>query len=131
MMTLTQAHTALLERVSQFTGIDQSRILYPQSKQPFTVPTIGLWCSVDILASQSMISGIADAPQTRRLSILQITCYARPNTGLNALNGLIDAWLSHLEYYQTGQLESLNGEVVQDENTDFIMRYIRVPYRIN
>lgn len=130
-MTLTEAHTALLERVSQFAGIDQSRILYPQSKQPFAVPTTGLWCSVDILASQSLISGIADSPQTRRTSIIQITCYVRPHTGLNALNSLVDAWLSHLEYYQTGQLESLNGGVVQDENTDFIMRYIRVPYRVN
>ncbi|MEB5475981.1 hypothetical protein I2F25_02725 [Acinetobacter pollinis] len=130
-MTLTQAHTALLERVSQFTGIDQSRILYPQSKQPFTVPTSGLWCSVDILASQSLISGIADTPQTRRTSIIQITCYARPNTGLLDINKLVDDWLNHLEYYQVDQLECLNSEVVQDENTDFIMRYIRVPCRLN
>lgn len=130
-MTLTQAHTALISRVSQFKSISQSRILYPQSKQPFTVPTSGLWCAVDILASQSLVSGIADSPQTRRTSIIQITCYARPNTGLNALNSLVDAWLSHLEYYQIEQLECLNGEVVQDENTDFVMRYIRVPYRIN
>lgn len=131
MMTLTQAHIAMIRRVSQFTGIDQSRILYPQSKQPFVVPTNGLWCSVDIFVGQSLISGIADGPQTRRLSIIQITCYARPNTGLLELNNLADSWLNHLEYYQTGQLECLNGEVVQDENTDFIMRYIRVPYRIN
>lgn len=130
-MTLTQAHIAMIRRVSQFTGIDQSRILYPQSKQPFVVPTNGLWCSVDIFVGQSLISGIADGPQTRRLSIIQITCYARPNTGLLELNNLADSWLNHLEYYQTGQLECLNGEVVQDENTDFIMRYIRVPYRIN
>ena len=131
MMTLTRAHTAMISRVSQFTGIDQSRILYPQSNQSFTVPTSGLWCSVDIFVGQSLISGIADGPQTRRLSILQITCYARPNTGLNALNGLADSWLDHLEYYQTGQLECLNGEIAQNENADFVIRYIRVPYRVN
>lgn len=130
-MTLTQAHTAMISRVSQFTGIDQSRILYPQSKQSFTVPTSGLWCSVDIFVGQSLISGIADGPQTRRLSILQITCYARPNTGLLELNNLADSWLDHLEYYQTGQLECLNGEIAQNENADFVIRYIRVPYRVN
>lgn len=130
-MTLTQAHIAMIRRVSQFTGIDQSRILYPQSKQPFVVPTNGLWCSVDIFVGQSLISGIADGPQTRRLSILQITCYARPNTGLLELNNLADSWLDHLEYYQTGQLECLNGEIAQNENADFVIRYIRVPYRVN
>ena len=131
MMTLSQAHTALLERVSKFTGIDQSRIYYAQSKQDFTVPTTELWCSVDILGSQSLISGIADVPQTRRISMLQITCYARPNTGLNALNSLVDAWLSYLEYYQVDALECLNAEVSQDENQDFVMRYIQVPFRVN
>ncbi|MBF7685953.1 hypothetical protein I2F17_09005 [Acinetobacter sp. B10A] len=131
MMTLTQAHIAMIRRVSQFTGIDQNRILYPQSKQPFVVPTNGLWCSVDIFVGQSLISGIADGPQTRRLSIIQITCYARPNTGLLELNNLADSWLNHLEYYQTGQLECLNGEIAQNENADFVIRYIRVPYRVN
>ena len=131
MMTLSQAHTALLERVSKFTGLEQSHIYYAQSKQAFTVPTTGLWCSVDILGSQSLISGIADVPQTRRISMLQITCYARPNTGLNALNALVDDWLSYLEYYQVDALECLNAEISQDENQDFVMRYIQVPFRVN
>lgn len=130
-MTLTQAHTAIISRVSAFNGIEQAKILYPQSKQPFAVPKTGLWCSVDILGSQSLISGVADGPQTRRLSILQITCYARPNTGLLDLNNLVDAWLNHLEYYQVDQLECLNGEVISDESTDFVIRYIRVPFRVN
>lgn len=130
-MTLTKAHTAMISRVSAFKGIEQTKTLYPQSKQPFIVPKSGLWCSVDILGSQSLISGVADGPQTRRLSILQITCYARPNTGLLELNNLVDAWLNHLEYYQVEQLECLNGEVVSDENIDFVIRYIRVPFRVN
>ncbi|GAB3044775.1 hypothetical protein GCM10027155_07320 [Acinetobacter apis] len=109
MMTLTQAHTAIISRVSAFNGIEQAKILYPQSKQQFAVPKTGLWCSVDILGSQSLISGIADGPQTRRLLILQITCYARLNTGLLELNNLVDAWLNYLEYYQIEQLECLNG----------------------
>ena len=131
MRTLSQAHTALLGRVSKFTGIEQNRIYYAQSKQAFTVPTTGLWCSVDILGSQSLISGLADVPQTRRISMLQITCYARPNTGLNALNSLVDAWLNYLEYYQVGALECLNAEVSQDESQDFVIRYIQVPFRVN
>ena len=131
MMTLTQAHTAIISRVSAFNGIEQTKILYPQSKQPFAVPKTGLWCSVDILGSQSLISGVADGPQTRRLSILQITCYARPNTGLLDLNNLVDAWLNHLEYYQVDQLECLNGEVVSDESTDFVIRYIKYSIRVN
>lgn len=131
MMTLTQAHTAIISRVSAFKAVNSTPVSYPQDRQPFAVPKTGLWCSVDILGSQSLISGIADGPQTRRLSILQITCYSRPNTGLLELNNLVDAWLNHLEYYQVEQLECLNGEVVSDENIDFVIRYIRVPFRVN
>ncbi|WP_269915505.1 hypothetical protein [Acinetobacter sp. HY1485] len=131
MMTLTQAHTALIERVSQFTGIDQERIQYTQISNDFMVPQTGLWCAVDILGSQSVISGLADQPLTRRISMLQITCYARPNTGLIALNTLVDDWLVYLEYYQVDALECLNADVLQGENTDFIVRYIQVPFRVN
>lgn len=131
MMTLTQAHTALIERVSQFTGIDQKRIQYTQIANDFVVPQIGLWCAVDILGSQSLISGLADQPLTRLISMLQITCYARLNTGLIALNTLVDDWLKHLEYYKIDALECLNADVSQRENIDFIMRYIQVPFRVN
>lgn len=131
MMTLTQAHTALIEHVGSFTGIEQERIQYAQISNNFTVPQTGLWCAVDILGSQSLISGLADKPQTRRISMLQITCYARPNTGLIALNTLVDAWLEYLEYYQVDALECLNAEVSQDENKDFVIRYIQVPFRLN
>ena len=131
MMTLTQAHTALLEHVSQFTGIDQERIQYAQVSNDFVVPQTGLWCAVDILGSQSVISGLADQPLTRRISMLQITCYARPNTGLIALNKLVDDWLKHLEYYKVDALECLNAEVSQGENKDFVVRYIQLPFRIN
>lgn len=131
MMTLTQAHTALIEHVSQFTGIDQEHIQYTQISNDFMVPQTGLWCAVDILGSQSLISGLADQPLTRRISMLQITCYARPNTGVITLNTLVDDWLKHLEYYKFDALECLNAEVSQGENTDFLIRYIQVPFRVN
>lgn len=131
MMTFTQAQQMLFRRIGDFTDIDPSRISFEQSKQEFIVPANGLWCRVEVLGSQSLVSGLADQPKTRRISIVQITCYARLNTGVLELNQLADAWLSYLEYYRAESLECLNGEVIKDENQDFTIRHIRVPFRVN
>ena len=52
-MTLDQARQAIITRAMVFTGIEQSRIKYPN--KDFTVPVDGLWCEINVLwAVQSL-----------------------------------------------------------------------------
>ena len=129
-MTLDQARQAIITRAMAFTGIAQSRSKYPN--KDFTVPIDGLWCDINILWGQSLIAGIGDEPCTRRTGIISINSMARLNTHEVAITQLADAWLSHFEYFQIGQLEVLQGQVQNlGSNGDFLQYNISINYRVN
>ncbi|MEO4131953.1 MULTISPECIES: phage tail terminator-like protein [Acinetobacter calcoaceticus/baumannii complex] len=129
-MTLDQARQAIITRARAFTGIDQTRIKYPN--KDFTVPVDGLWCEINVLWGGSIIAGIGDVPCTRRTGIISINCMARLNTHEVAITKLADAWLAHFEYFTSGQLEVLQGQVQNlGSNGDFIQYNISINYRVN
>lgn len=59
-MTLDQARQAIITRAMAFTGIEQTRIKYPN--KDFTVPVDGLWCDINVLWGDSIIAAIGDTP---------------------------------------------------------------------
>lgn len=130
-MTLEQARQAIVDRMMSFTGISQDRIQYPNAPG-FTVPTKGVWCRLTIAGGPSFISGIADKPCTRRTGNIMIQCFDRLHVGEKALTILSDALLAHFEYFTTGQLEILQGQVQNlGNNGDFIQYNISINYRVN
>ena len=130
-MTLEQARQAIVDRMMSFTGISQDRIQYPNAPG-FTVPTKGVWCRLTITGGPSFIAGLGNKPCTRRTGNILIQCFARPNTGDRGVTELSDALLAHFEYYTTGQLEILQGQVQNlGSNGDFIQYNISINYRVN
>ncbi|MFK6229582.1 phage tail terminator-like protein [Acinetobacter baumannii] len=130
-MTLEQTRQAIIDRMQSFTGIAQERIQYPNAPG-FTVPKEGLWCRLTIAGGPSFISGIADKPCTRRTGNIMIQCFDRLHVGEKALTILSDALLAHFEYFTTGQLEILQGQVQNlGNNGDFIQYNISINYRVN
>ncbi|MCZ2939004.1 hypothetical protein ABTC40_12085 [Acinetobacter baumannii] len=130
-MTLDQAQQAIITRAMAFTGIEQNRIQYPNGPL-ISIPVDGLWCDLNILWGGSIIAAIGDTPCTRRTGIISIICMARLNTHEVAITKLADAWLAHFEYFKSGQLEMLQGQVQNlGNNGDFIQYNISINYRIN
>ncbi|HCW4261518.1 MULTISPECIES: phage tail terminator-like protein [Acinetobacter calcoaceticus/baumannii complex] len=130
-MTLEQARQAIVDRMMSFTGISQDRIQYPNAPG-FTVPTKGVWCRLTITGGPSFIAGLGNKPCTRRTGNILIQCFARPNTGDRGVTELSDALLAHFEYFTTGQLEILQGQVQNlGNNGDFIQYNISINYRVN
>ncbi|MFT4020073.1 MAG: phage tail terminator-like protein [Acinetobacter sp.] len=129
-MTIEQARQAIIARMVAFTGIEQKFIRYPN--KTFTPPESGLWCHVNIIYGRSMIAGLADTPLMRRTGNLNIQCFARKNTGDNALTILGDALLAHFEAYRFDQLEFTSGEVIDaGEDDDFVQYNVVIGFRVN
>lgn len=129
-MTLDQARQAIITRAMAFTGIEQSRIKYPN--KDFTVPVDGLWCDINVLWGSSIIAGVGDTPCTRRTGVISINCLARPQTNEADITKLADAWLAHFEYFTSGQLEVLQGQVQNlGSNGDFIQYNVTIGYLVN
>lgn len=130
-MTLEQTRQAIIGRMQSFTGIDQTRIQYPNAPD-FKVPKDGLWCRLTIAGGLSFISGIADIPCTRRTGNIMIQCFARPHTGEKAITELSDALLAHFEYFNVDQLECLQGQVNGvGTDKDFVQYNAAISFRIN
>ncbi|MFV5406496.1 phage tail terminator-like protein [Acinetobacter baumannii] len=129
-MTLDQARQAIITRAMAFTGIEQTRIKYPN--KDFTVPTDGLWCEINVLWGGSIIAGIGDTPCTRRTGVVSINCFARLDTHEVKITQLAEAWLKHFEYYTTQKLELLNGQIQNlGSNGDFWQYNVTISYRVN
>ncbi|OTM12992.1 hypothetical protein B9X54_11275 [Acinetobacter baumannii] len=129
-MTLDQARQAIITRAMAFTGIEQSRIKYPN--KDFTVPVDGLWCEINVLWGSSIIAAIGDTPCTRRTGIISINCMARLNTHEVAITKLADAWLAHFEYYTQGQLDIKQGDVQNlGDDGNFVKYNVRIGYLVN
>lgn len=130
-MTLDQARQAIITRARAFTGIEQNRIQYPNGPL-ISIPVDGLWCDLNILWGSSIIAGVGDTPCTRRTGVISINCLARPQTNEADITKLADAWLAHFEYFTSGQLEMLQGQVQNlGNNGDFIQYNISINYRVN
>lgn len=129
-MTLDQARQAIITRAMAFTGIEQTRIKYPN--KDFTVPVDDLWCEINVLWGSSIIAAIGDTPCTRRTGVISINCMARLNTHEVKITQLVDAWLKHFEYYSTQKLELLNGHIQNlGSNGDFWQYNVSVNFRVN
>ena len=130
-MTLDQAREAIITRAMTFAGIDQARIQYPNAAF-INTPEDGLWCDVNILWGNSVISGVADKPCTRRTGVISINCMARLNTNEVTITKLADAWLAHFEYFTVGGLECLQGQAQNLGNDgDFLQYNITINFRAN
>ncbi|MDN8336537.1 phage tail terminator-like protein [Acinetobacter baumannii] len=129
-MTLDQAQQAIITRAMAFTGIEQTRIKYPN--KDFTVPTDGLWCDINVLWGKSSIVGIGDNPCIRRTGIISINCMARLNTHEVAITKLSEAWLKYFECTIIGNLEILQGELQNlGDDGNFVQYNVRIGYLVN
>lgn len=130
-MTLEQAREAIIARMQGFTGIDQTRIQYPNAPD-FKVPKDGLWCRLTIAGGSSFISGIADIPCTRRTGNIMIQCFARSHTGEKDLTVLSDDLLGHFEYFTEDHLQCLQGQsIYAGKDSDFTQYNVSISYSVN
>ncbi|AZD86512.1 hypothetical protein C4K14_3688 [Pseudomonas chlororaphis subsp. aureofaciens] len=111
-MTFEQIRALITARMVAFTGIEQTRIDYPNQPAVFTPPAEGLWCRLNIKHATAFMAGMADRPHTRKPGQISVQCFARAHTGLKALNELADALESHFAYWQTGDLECMEASQV-------------------
>ncbi|WP_447077611.1 hypothetical protein [Shewanella algae] len=104
-MTFEEIRQTIVGRMVTFTGIEQSRIEYPNQPQRFDPPETGLWCRLGIQHGTSFFSGVGDKPCTRKPGLIVIQCFARLQTGTRALNELASALEVHFAYWSQGKFE--------------------------
>ncbi len=130
-MTLEQARQAIVDRMMAFTGISQERIHYPNAPG-FLAPAKGLWCRLTIKWGPSFIAGLADTPCTRRTGNILIQCFARPDTGDQAITILSVELLSHFEYFRIGHLECFQGQTIDaGKDADFLQYNVTIGFTVN
>jgi len=129
-MTFDQIRIAITTRMTTFSGIEQSRIEYPNQPGVFTPPDTGLWCRLSILPGTSFMAGMADRPYTRKPGLIVVQCFARVRTGVKGLATLADALESHFAYWASGDLECLEASQVNvGEASGFYQVNVNIPYR--
>ncbi|WDG52495.1 phage tail terminator-like protein [Pseudomonas chlororaphis] len=129
-MTFEQIRALITSRMVDFTGIDQTRIDYPNQKEVFTTPATGLWCRLNIQHATAFMAGMADRPHTRKPGQISIQCFARVRTGIKAINELADALEAHFAYWQAGDLECMEAsQVVAGEFEDFYQINVNIRFR--
>lgn len=104
-MTFEEIRQTIVGRMVTFTGIEQSRIDYPNQPQRFTPPESGLWCRLSIQHGTSFFTGVGDKPCTRRPGLIVIQCFAYLQKGTKDLNQLTDNLVNHFQYWSFGKLE--------------------------
>lgn len=120
-MTYEEIRVAITARMAAFTGIEQSRIFYPNAPVPaanqdssgvFKPPAEGLWCRLHIGHATAFMAGMADKPYTRKPGLITVQCFARIRTGMKGLNQLADALEAHFAYWSQGDLECIETSQV-------------------
>lgn len=105
----------LTARMVSFTGIEQSRIEYPNAPQPgggvFKPPATGVWCAFEIQYATAGFAGMADKPHFRRPGQVVFQCFCRRSTGLSEINKLADALSDHFQSWQDGHIECLEASL--------------------
>ena len=134
MMTTSQARKAINDRIKTFTGLDQSKIQWPNQPN-FTPPTTGVWTRVTIQYGDSGQAGLYQGLLERDFGIINIQCFARKGTGDIDLTTLADNWRSHFKGWSSTFLEVTQTNAptpIQSElDTDFVSSLIRIEFRIN
>ena len=129
-MTFEQIRSLITERMSEFSGLDQTRIGYPNQPKVFTPPATGLWCRLNIQYANAFMAGMADKPHTRKPGQISIQCFARSQTGTKALNQLADALETQFGYWQSGDLECMEAsQVVAGEFEGFYQINVNIRFR--
>lgn len=111
-MTNEEIRQAIVGRMAAFTGIEQTRIAYPNQPGIFTPPDTGLWCRLNINPAPAFMAGMAAKPYTRRPGLIVIQCFARIRTGIKGLAELADALDAHFAYWSQGDLECLEASAI-------------------
>ena len=134
MMTTAQARKAINDRIKTFTGLDQSKIQWPNQPN-FTPPATGVWSRVTIQYADSVQAGIHFGTLERDFGIINIQCFDRKGQGDVALIDLAEAWRQHFKGWSSTFLEVTQTNAptpIQSElDTDFISSLIRIEFRIN
>ena len=129
-MTFEQIRALITSRMVAFTGIDQTRIDYPNQPEVFTPPATGLWCRLNIQYASAFMAGMADRPHTRKPGQISIQCFARERTGTKAITELADALEAHFAYWMSGDLECMEAsQVVAGEFEGFYQINVNIRFR--
>lgn len=91
-MTLATCRAKLDIKLTQFSGINTSRIAWPGV--PFTPPAGNAWYKVDLIPTgvEPEITGPA-----HEKGVYQVSVFAPIGTGIGALLGLADAVIAHFD----------------------------------
>ncbi|MEI2416217.1 phage tail terminator-like protein [Orrella sp. JC864] len=129
-MTYEEIRQAIVGRMAAFSGLEQSRIAYPNHPGIFAPPDEGLWCRLSIQPGPAFMAGMADRPYTRKPGLIVVQCFARERTGIKPLTELADALEVHFAYWRHGELECLEASHVDVGPADgFYQQNVRVAYR--
>lgn len=129
-MTYEQIRSLITARMVAFTGIEQSRIDYPNQPAVFTPPDAGLWCRLNIQYASAFMAGMADRPHTRKPGQISIQCFARARTGTKAITELADALEAHFAYWMSGDLECMEAsQVIAGEFEGFYQINVNIRFR--
>jgi hypothetical protein len=129
-MTFEQIRALVTARMVAFTGINQSRIDYPNQPEVFTPPATGLWCRLNIQYASAFMAGMADRPYTRKPGQISIQCFARERTGTKAITELADALEAHFAYWMSGDLECMEAsQAIAGEFEGFYQINVNIRFR--
>ncbi|MFX5268070.1 hypothetical protein ABTD02_18480, partial [Acinetobacter baumannii] len=68
----------------------------------------------------------------RRTGNILIQCFARPDTGDQAITILSVALLSHFEYFRIGHLECFQGQTIDaGKDADFLQYNVTIGFTVN
>lgn len=129
-MTFEQIRALVTARMVAFTGINQSRIDYPNQPEVFTPPATGQWCRLNIQYASAFMAGMADRPYTRKPGQISIQCFARERTGTKAITELADALEAHFAYWMSGDLECMEAsQAIAGEFEGFYQINVNIRFR--
>lgn len=129
-MTYEQIRELITARMMAFTGIEQSRIDYPNQPTVFTPPDTGLWCRLNIQYASAFMAGMSDRPYTRKPGQISIQCFARERTGTKAVTELADALEAHFAYWMSGDLECMEAsQAIAGEFEGFYQINVNIRFR--
>lgn len=135
-MNNEQIRAAITQRMSEFEGVEQAKIDYPNQPVRFKPPESGTWCRLHIDYGPSLMVGMADKPCVRRTGTVIIQCFDNVRNGTINLVKLADAIEEHFAFFTTGGLELLEASVitigapqVAGEPGHYYQINVAIPYR--
>lgn len=128
-MTFEDIRLAVVRRMSTFTGIDPSRVQYPNPDELFKEPESGVWCRLNILGGTGFFAGMADRPHARRPGLIVIQCFDRVHVGTGAVTRLADALSEHFQFWSEGHLACYEASLIDaGQANGFIQFNVSIRY---